>query len=164
MTIDYDTLTAEDLEEYVEFIDWTLVSPKLITDEVKKSFGSMPQLNFRIWFEDFMINMDIKEDQGSFSNEYFFFSKDIFCMELDLEDRFLWITNRMWVIIRNKFNKYYYQEIEKNIKNLLTIHFKNIEVKSSGLDASYKSQIENVFKNVPPIDPDDFRAFWFNIK
>lgn len=39
MKIDYNTLTAEQLEECVEFIEWEKVPEHLLTDKVISEFG-----------------------------------------------------------------------------------------------------------------------------
>ncbi len=58
MEIDYNTLTAEQLEEYAEFVDWSLVPSHLITEEVKKSFGMLKSLKMRLWFDDLFVDID----------------------------------------------------------------------------------------------------------
>ncbi len=51
--IDYNKLTLEQLEEYVEFIDWYVVPSHLVTDDIKKKFGAMKGLKIRLMVEDF---------------------------------------------------------------------------------------------------------------
>lgn len=52
--LDYNNLTDEQIEEFVEFLDWSRVPSRFITNDVKKYFGSFPELNLRIWFEDIL--------------------------------------------------------------------------------------------------------------
>lgn len=46
--INYDTLTAEQLEEWVEFVDWSKVPDHLLTTEFKNEFD--PLFNIQVWF------------------------------------------------------------------------------------------------------------------
>jgi len=48
MKIDYTTLTVEKLEEYVEFVDWSLVPRKLITKDIQEKFSDLKELQARI--------------------------------------------------------------------------------------------------------------------
>ncbi len=99
MNIDYNTLTIEQIEEKVEFIDWSLMPSHLITEDVKKSFGSMPQLNARLWFEDLLSKMVIKEDPKEFPNIVFFFIEDKYYMD-SYKSRDLWCSyDRIWSVL-----------------------------------------------------------------
>ncbi len=173
MKIDYDNLTFKELEEYVEFIDWSRVPYRLIIEDVKKSFGFLPQLGARIWFEDLLLKMEIKEDLRIYSNSIFFFIENDLYMSFDLETDTLWCHNeRIWSILNKKFN-FTDSDIISFIENLSEIYFKNIEttpmssktilsfkmkaqfktitVKTLIITVKFLSFLENNFKNIKAI-------------
>ncbi len=47
----YDTLTVEQLEENIEFLDWTLVPRKMFTHELQAKFSCVSKLRARVWFD-----------------------------------------------------------------------------------------------------------------
>lgn len=102
MKIEYDKLTEEQLEEFVEFIDWTLVPTYLLTEEIEKKFSCFPQAKARIWFERFYSELRILKS----GNHMFFFQGREMVMDLNLEDGVLFCDNhRMWQNIFSLFFK-----------------------------------------------------------
>ncbi len=122
MNINYNTLTAEQLEEHVEFIDWSLVPPRLITDEIKKSFSMFKGLQARLWFEYLLFKMEKKEDKEKFPNETFFLIDDMWYMHIDLKTNNLSCSSgRVWIIFERFFDLQYF-EIRSFIKNQMEMH------------------------------------------
>ncbi len=122
MEINYNTLTSDQLEEYAEFVDWSLVPSKLLTEEMKKTFGSIPILNARLWIDDLLSKMVIKKDQEKLPNIVFFFIGEEWYMELELNNGGLWCNeNKMWLIIKKK-TRFNYTEIKTFIRNVMKQH------------------------------------------
>ncbi len=131
MTIDYDTLTAEGLEEHVEQVDWSIIPSRLITKEVIDLFGTIPKLRARIWFDDLLNKMVIKEDQEEYSDQVFFFIEGKYFMNSCsvIDNLFLYCSyDNIWSFFEQKCNFSYY-ETRALIFNMI-IHFeKNDEKK-----------------------------------
>ncbi len=148
MTINYKTLTVEQIEEHVEFIDWSMVPSYLITDELKTIFKSIPQLQARIWFEDLMSQMVIKEDQVKFQNRIYFFIKDKWCMEYVKSTNCLYCSYyRVWLLLTKKYN-FNQLEFKNFIHNLVLLHFKEIEINSN----YYTLRIETGFSYLEHVE------------
>ncbi len=128
MTINYDTLTVEGLEEHVEHVDWSLVPSHLFTEDVKKSFGFMHKLQVRIWIEDLLSQMVIKEDQEKYPKQLFFFKDEEWHMHLNLKNGSLWCKYSTTLYILE--TKFYLQHFEgkKILKNTINSHFKDKKI------------------------------------
>ncbi len=123
--VDYKTLNVEELEEYAEFVDWSLVPLHLLTEDIKVKFGTIPKLAARIWFEDLLSQMVIKEDKTEFPDRIFFFIKNKCPMNLGLTNWSVWCSHEdIWSIFENKF-RYNYNETQLFIKNVLEQYFKD---------------------------------------
>ncbi len=156
MTIDYNTLTSEQLEEHVELIDWSLVPSKMITEEIKKSFGSMPQLRVRLWLDDLLSKMVMKVDQERYPHHTFLFIGERIYIDLFLGQGRSWCSyEEIWFPIR-KTLKFEYAEIEFFIKNVVEIHLKKTYQKMNpfsqiefavGNESSYFKTVERYFRN-----------------
>ncbi len=132
MKINYNTLTAEKLEERVEFVNWSLVPSRLLTEDVIKSFGNIPKLKTRLWFEDLMSRMVIKKDKIRFPNCVCFFVDDKCYMLLNQTQDVLLISyDLIWSVFFTNFrtagllNNYEIICIKKFIKNIANPYFKN---------------------------------------
>ncbi len=128
MKINYNKLTTEQLEEHVEFIDWSLVPSHLITDDVKKLFGSMPQLNARLWFEDLISKMVIKEDKKRYPDYIFFFIGEEYYMDYYLKSKRLHCSFELiWLFLESKVG-YDHEDVRLFIKNIVKLYFKKKEI------------------------------------
>ncbi len=140
MEIDYNTLSVEELEEHVEFIDWSMIPSRLLTDEVRKTFRTLPQFKVRIWIEDLLVQMVIKEDQEKFPDKLFFFIEDRCFFELNFTNGQLWCSvERIWSILE-KDHKFNFFEILSFLKNVMDQYLKDLEVQSTILILPEKSQ------------------------
>ncbi len=151
MKIDYNTLTVEQLEEYAEFVDWSMVPCNLITDDVRKSFGFLPALNARLWFEDLLSQMVIKEDQNKYLDRLCYFVDDIWYMNLDLKTGNLWCSRRkVWFALELKTH-FNYDKTKRFIKNIVEQYLKgkdqNIRIKPDSAVIIFDEEIEKYFKN-----------------
>ncbi len=145
--VDYNTLTAEQIEEYVEFIDWSFVPFHLLTDNVKKLFGSIPRLVARIWLEDLLSQMVVKEDQEKFPDRIFFFIGDECLMNLELKNWSLWCSHdAIWSILEKKIGTEY-SKVQSFIKNVMEQHFKNEEVTPGFMAPIVQKSMEQHFKD-----------------
>ncbi len=150
MKIDYNILTAEQLEEYAEFIDWSRVSSKLLTEKVNKSFGFLPQFAARLWFEDILSQMIIKEDQKKYPNFLLFFIGEEWYMDLDLKNGFLWCSDKkIWSAIHNKTN-HGFSEIQLFIQNVMKQHY-DIAVIPWSTNHTTRDTMEAHFKDLKPL-------------
>ncbi len=148
MNINYDTLTLEELEEHVESIDWFHVPSHLITEEIKKKFISIKQLNAIIWLNDLFSKMVIKEDQKEFPDELFFFIGDKWYMNLELKTGNLWCSkNNFWFVFGGKFH-YNYTETSKFLKNIMELHLENILVAPAAELSIHNQTIEKHFEDL----------------
>ncbi len=151
MEINYNTLTAEQLEEYAEFVDWSMVPSHLLTDDVRKSFGFLPALNSRLWFEDLLPQMVIKEDQKRYPYRYFFFIDDKYYMDLNFRNGSLWCSNQnIWLIFLKKKNNYSLEEIQLFIRNIMEQHY-DITINPFSTDHKTRYSVEAHFKNMETI-------------
>ncbi len=147
MNTDYDTLTKEELEELAEFVDWSLVPPHLLTDEVKKSFGALKGLKARIWFEDLLSQMMIKEDRVMYPDFKYFFIDNNLYMELNKKDGKLWCSYYdIWLIFSKKY-EFNYNKTQLFIKNIIEQYLKNIQVIPIG-GSLEGATVEQHFKNI----------------
>ncbi len=148
MTIDYDTLTTETIDEYAEFINWSLVPSHLITDEVKKNFEFFPTLRARVWFDDILHKMVIKKDQKRYPNKIFFFVDDEYFMDFDFECNTIWCSyQNFWSIFNAKSNIKDDSEISNIIKNLVEQHFKTSIIKYTRPSSLFKKDFEIHFES-----------------
>ncbi len=160
MTINYDTLTTEQIEEYAEFIDWSTIPSRFLIEEIKDKFGSIPQLNARIWFDELFLKMVVKVDQKQYAGWIFFFIDGVRYMNLRPIDGQLWCSEeRIWSVIKNKI-RYDHEETRLFIKKVMEQHFKNIEVepvKMNFNDEVSHSFLKEHFKKieVTPVDTFD---------
>ncbi len=126
MEIDYNTLTREQLEEYVEFIDWSLVSSNLLTEEVKVKFTSIPQLQARIWIEELLLKMVMKKDKDD-QDDIFFYLKEIKYIHINFSMDYLWCkADEIWYVLKTKLNCDYIVA-SAFISNVLEQYIKNKE-------------------------------------
>ncbi len=148
MNIDYDILTPEQLEEYAEFIDWSTIPSKLITEEIKTKFKSIPQLSARIWFDDLLSKMVVKKDQQAYPDRIYFFIGEEWYMDLNLTNGDVWCSEeRMWLIIRGKTG-YSYVETKSFTKNVLEQYFKVKDIIPIKLFFQMKFELEQHFKEI----------------
>ncbi len=131
MKINYSTLTVEQLEEYVEFvkfIEWFTMPSHLLTEEIKTKFSSIPMLNARIWLEDLLSKMVVKQDQEKFPDFLFFFIEDECFMNLDLSNNHLWCSHtKIWSVLKNKVKFNCFEDIQYVIRIIVKRSFNNIE-------------------------------------
>ncbi len=124
MNINYDTLTAEKLEEHVEFIDWLKVPSHLLTDEVKENFGSLSRLKVILWFENLLNSVEVLESE-IYTDGIFFFIGRVWYMEYSIARKELWYSGKL---IRSFFeHNYSEEEICAIIKTMFEKKF-NLEV------------------------------------
>ncbi len=124
--LDYENLTSEQIEEFVEFIDWSKVPSKFITDEVKKSFGAFPGLNLRIWFEDILSKLKPMSGYEEFIDGVCY--KEIktgdFLAEVDLNKNLLRVCSQKVLnkISRDNNCNYSSNVVEKYIRSVWKEH------------------------------------------
>ncbi len=163
-TIDYNTLTEEQLEEYAEFVDWSLVPVHLLTEDINKLFDFFPHLKIRLWFEDLLSKMDIKEDQEKYPNELFFFVGNDWFMDLSLKSGDLWFSDYyIWSVFEKKHG-FSYSETQMFIKNVIEMHFKNMTVTPLMRCVVGLSLIEKHFKNKEVTPTKDSSQFSLEIE
>ncbi len=130
MKLNYNTLTTKDLEEKVEFIDWSLIPSHLITEGVKTKFGSIPQLQARIWFEDLILKMERRKNKYVPGNTYFYIGDDLYMNILSKYYTVYCSTDKIWSIL---IRKYLFTDIEAQlfIRNMVNKHFniKGLEIR-----------------------------------
>ncbi len=134
MKINYDTLTAEQLEEYIEFVDdWLSVPSHLINEDLGKKFPSIRDLQRILWFENLYPKMVIKEDQTVFPNRIFYFIGDEWYMDLDSKTGVLCFSfKKIW----NDFYKKYYPgceiydtgKVQRYMIKIMQNHSKNVKI------------------------------------
>lgn len=64
----YDNTTIEQIEEYIEFVDWSLVPLNLITEEFILKFSDIKIVKIIVWMQDILYSCEIKHDQMPFIN------------------------------------------------------------------------------------------------
>lgn len=72
----YLSPTAEQIEEYIEFIDWSLMPINRIPKETKEKFSWLNSLGMIIWLQDILSSCDVLENKTEFPNRVFFFRND----------------------------------------------------------------------------------------
>ncbi len=126
MKINYNKLTAEQIEKHVEFIDWSVVPPNLITEELKIKFGSISQLQARLWLEGLLLKMVKYEEQ----NHLVFSAENKWYMDLSKKTGILCCSNiNLLLVFENKY-KFNYDEAQSYIRNILKMYFKKIKISS----------------------------------
>ncbi len=138
MRINYNKLTAESLEEYVEFIDWSIIPYHLLTEDVRKLFGSIPQLKARLWFEDLLSKMAVKENEKVFPDCVFFIIENECFIELNFRKKDFWFSlDSIWYVLEYKFY-YNYEYTHFFLKNVMKQYYEKIE-----LELELKSKLSN---------------------
>ncbi len=128
MKIDYRTLTVEQLEEHVEFIDWSIVPSHLLTNEVQDLFKSIQKLRARLWFEDLLSKMVIKKNENTLTRRVFFFFEDKWYMDLNLKNKHLSCSlENIWIILVKEYG-FDFLEVQLFIKNIIEQHLVEIKV------------------------------------
>lgn len=149
MKIDYNTLTEEQLVEFVEFIDWSTVPSCLLNEKVTNRFSPVFKgLQVRMWLEELVASFVIKVDEKAYPNCVFFLKEEEVYMVLDGKTGELHCSyDRVWSVIKNEFGLNHNDKIKRYIKNVMEMHFKNMEVTPlTYSDISIKS-VEMHFKN-----------------
>lgn len=144
----YDTMTAEQLEEYIEFIDWKEFPIGLINDELKTKFSNFPKLKARIWFEEILNSLERKTDSERFGNKIFFFKEDEILFEYSIKERTIYCSReKIWMFLSKEclFN---YSDIVSFIIFMLDNKFQDLESIPTWIkwNLEYKSKIEEHFK------------------
>ncbi len=143
----YDALTSEEIEAQIEQVDWFMIPLHLITEELKTKFGSMPKLKARLWFEDILSKMIIKEDQELYPKQFFFFIDDKFYMQFSSSNGRLWCYyDYFWIVFRKK---YFLNdgEIRNLIETVMKQHFKNMFKVNIIMVQTNNISLEELFKN-----------------
>ncbi len=144
-------MTVEQLEEHVEFIDWSLVPSKLLTTKIKKLFGSLPQLKARIQFEKILPKISLKEDQKRYPGWHFFFIGNKYCMGLNLNDEILWCSEKfMFKIFGYNFKRSSFMLFLKNVLNQYIELDKLRDIRTfipnnSPVESFFKNKKENLY-------------------
>ncbi len=96
----YDTMTAEQLEENIEFIDWNEFPIELITDEFKNKFSNFPKIKARIWFEEILSSLETKIDEKKFGNRIFFFRGNELLFECGINHTTIYCSHeKIWLFL-----------------------------------------------------------------
>lgn len=162
MGIEYDKLTADQLEEWAELIDWSMVPSHLLTPRMAKNFSPVfNDLKARIWLEELLNSLELKIYELKYPHLLSFSKEGNLYMELDITTGELWCSStRMWSVFEEKFY-YEYDEIQKFIKNVVESRFKNMKIKLKCLLAidghEVKSQYE--IKKIKPQRMNDYLPF-----
>lgn len=152
MNIDYNTLSEDQLEEFVEFIDWSLVPSHLLTEDIKKRFSFIFKgLQVRLWLEELLFSFEAKIDEEKYPGTIFFFKKDKWYMDLDLDlmnrkKGKIWCSReRIWTTLGEKISCDP-NERKRFIKNIMASFFKSIEIISVDYFIINRTLVEEHFK------------------
>ncbi len=154
----YENLTTEKLEEYAEFVDWTLVPIHLITEDLRHKFYCFPLFGTIIWFRELINSFDIRTLK-SFTNRKFYFIKGKYAyMEYDTETCKLWCSDyHIWSVFTGNY-KVSHEEIEEIIKKIVDRHLKIVGNSDKTFNDNGLNIKENFLKNInvlPAQDPFD---------
>lgn len=134
---EYKNLTEDQIEEWLEIIDWSIIPSYLITESLKKKFQSFPDLQLRIWFEEILDSIEI-HNEASFSDPVSLKKDGNLYMEFDKNKENLWCSyDYVWV----NFNKVFGDNIFKFarfIKNILKQHPKTKKIFPSKFSISIR--------------------------
>ncbi len=151
MKINYNTLTAEELEEQIEFIDWSMIPSKLLTEDIKKNFKDISGLEIRIWFEDLLSRMILKEDKNKYPDYICFFIGNKWYMTFNKDKSIylnLWYSsNHITSVFEKKYSTNYY-EINTFIKNIVENYFKINNITPRDINVNYLVNWKCTSKNV----------------
>ncbi len=64
----YVNPTAEQIEEHIEFIDWSLMPLNLITNETKSRFSGIKMLNMITWLQGILSSCEVFEHKMPYIN------------------------------------------------------------------------------------------------
>lgn len=124
---EYNTLAEDQLEEFVEFVDWSMVPYRLLTEDIRKKFKDIQKLQARIWFEELLNSLEIKIDEEKYPGHIFFFMQDEWHMDLNEETENLWCSDgKIWSVFESKIGRNY-NKIQLFIKNIIESCFTNIK-------------------------------------
>lgn len=125
MKIDYNTLTEDQLEEWVEFVEWSMVPFHLITPRVIRNFSPVfKELRARIWFEEFVNKCERKDIN------YFYILKDrdentIFEINPIREE--IWCSSLIFEFVRSFLRNSSPPEDQGNIQIFIPVRLRAFE-------------------------------------
>ncbi len=137
--------TAEQIEEYIEFIDWSLMPINRIPKETKEKFSDVKQLQLIIWMQEIFDTYEIKENKITFPDSLFFFKDRICYIELDKKGIIRLSYDGILNIIDNTFTFDLVNIACPIIANLVNHHFGNESTLVDVLFDSRKITINNFF-------------------
>lgn len=126
----YVNMNEAQLEEYIEFVDWTIVPKDLLTEKLVNKFPSIIDLRARIWFEQ-LLNSMTERTSREYPDKFFFFKEGKYCMDLNVsKNTLIYSDSEVYLNFLNKFgfNEYKASIFVKAIAkryfnmNLSTIH------------------------------------------
>lgn len=146
----YNTMTAEQLEENIEFIDWNEFPIELLTDEFKNKFSNFPKIKARIWFEEILSSLEIKIDEKNFRNRMFFFKGDEVLFECGIKNKTIYCSHeKIWSFLSKKC---FFSFVETTNFLIFMLNKKFIDSEYFPVwikwNLEYKSKIEHHFKNL----------------
>ncbi len=120
-------MTAEQLEEHIEFVNWAIVPVNLLTSELKEKFSCLPMIRNINYLEAVLNSVRVKKLE-EYPDDLFFFINGIMYMNFNYKNNYLFCSvTDIWNLF-NKNKVFSYEEIETIIKFTVEKKFTKLEV------------------------------------
>lgn len=140
----YVNINASQLEEFIEFIDWTIVPKHLLTEKLVNKFHCIKDIEARIWFEQLLNSMH-KRASIEFPDKLFFFNGEKYCMEINISKNNL-IYSESEVYLKFKDFGFSQYKAAKFIQSMVKRYF-NLDLSTTHAEHSRNDLVEKYFKN-----------------
>lgn len=141
----YDNPTDEQIEENIEFIDWTIVPINLITQDIKDKFSDFRELQLIIWLQDILDTCEVMKNNSEFPNAIFFF-RDRNCLIEFYKGEIMQISyEEIITAIVLKFNLELLGTAFPIISNVAKYHFGKENIKVTALFDDRRNRINYLF-------------------
>lgn len=118
----YDNPTPEQIEENIEFIDWSIMPLHLITQDIRDKFSAYGKLRMVIWLQEIFDTYEVKEHKTAFPDTIFFFKDNKCYVEFDRGGIIRFTYKEVFYVMDKVFGTYP-RESGLIIKNIVNFHF-----------------------------------------
>ncbi len=128
MGIDYDNITDDQIEELAEFIDWSMISPELVSDGIRKRFSCFPEARLNFWFDKLFSNTISALNPLDYPKSIYFIRNESVFLEIDIEKLDVWHSNdRVCDLVSSTYMKSN-DKMVVFLKNIVNKHFEKLKI------------------------------------
>lgn len=149
----YDNPTVEQIEENIEFIDWSLMPLNLITQDIKDMFSTIPGLEVVKLLQNIFDTYETMENNDTYPNTVFFLRGNKCYASFDRKNgKINFNYKEVYVVMQKKFgfdprdnNKADAYLIDKLVKNVVKHQFGKEKATLGILAGAKYTEIQSFF-------------------